>query len=95
MKIEELVEGEVYTTIIKNPGYIFRAKGNCKGIAYLFDKTFHKDSSFGCDAPDLVTNFEDYRLATIQEKQHFEQCYKAGKYVEYKKEEILFNYLIL
>lgn len=87
MKITDLKAGEIYHCIYsysKNL-YIFKKKAdgrNCNNL-FLFGRTYYENSG-DFNAPNCT-----FREATQQEKEHFLQCEKANKYVEYKNEEIL------
>lgn len=98
MKPEELIDGGIYVVDVVNHSEwksVFRSNGGKKNKERLYlNKPNYNISRDGTWA------IEDYsmsfRLATPQEKEHLNQCIKAGKFVEYQPSKALsLNYLIL
>ena len=70
---KELVIGDYYITLDKNPGYIF--KHNAGNVAYIRTLPVDMYATSG----DLITSFNKYRKCTKEEAQWFEDCLNAGK----------------
>lgn len=86
MKLSDFKEGEI-GFCLTSPGYIFRK--TVTGFSCSFLKPITKE--FKKNNGDF-TGSHSFREATEEEKGHFMECEKAGKYVEYiTPEYLLFN----
>lgn len=79
LKIEDLKEGEIYTTL-NNFGrfsLIQCAKSGTRVYKYFIcDGTFNENRTWSGGSID-----NNLKLATLQQKRHFENCVKAGKFI--------------
>ena len=87
MKYTELTIGDIYFVQYPERQYIFRAvtpEGWVNNIDLKLKSYFFKSGNM-CEENNQERHYGE---ATQQEKEHFLQCEKAGKYVEYKPEKI-------
>jgi len=89
MKIEEMVEGEIYFHKSGSYNYLFRyQKTRNKTVGYknyldLIDRRLHLNQS---KETNNGSNFQDVRASTSLEKRWFIACEKAGKCIDCPKE---------
>ena len=82
MKIEDLIDGEIYVSDVKNPGYVFKFKDKERMTHfYLFNSKEYSTFSKGCIDSRENNSFSDYRHATTFEKDWFNACVKANKFI--------------
>ena len=81
MKFNELIEGKVYVTDVKFPGFIFQKIGNCKTIPYC-TPNFKEYFPIGNLNAESNSSFSDYREATPEESMRMMACTAANKIVE-------------
>ena len=80
LTIEQLIEGEIYVTSDKTPGYIFRCIGNCVDIPSVDP---NKKYAIGGWLSSIGNScFTYYRKATEKEKQIFILSRDKGVYTE-------------
>lgn len=102
LKLKDLIEGEFYFANSNYYSAIYKYRKNnlrkngpettyYHGI-YSHDKYLHNTDGFLLHTQNLT----DLRLATLQEREHLEQCIAADKYVDYKptKQELIFKMII-
>lgn len=82
MKIEDLIDGEIYVSDVKNPGYIFKFNDKKRvNHFYLYSRVGYNTFSKGCIDSRENNSFSEYRNATTFEKNWFNACEKANKFI--------------
>lgn len=75
MKFNELIQGKIYVTDVKYPGYIFKCEGDCTSVPHTTN--FRGYSVGGNLNAEKNSGFTDYREATPDEAIRWEACLKA------------------
>ena len=84
LTVDDLVEGEIYFVIAYRKPYIFKSKSKTLISNQIWkNQSFHGSGDFGSQ----LNNNSTLRHATPEEKQWFEACIKASKFIP--KEEAL------
>lgn len=83
LKINDLVEGEIYVTNYPGQGdYIFKSNGDNKDVTYLqVDRNSFSD--YGDMSPG--NGFKSYKLPTDEQKHWFLECEKVNKFISYEE----------
>lgn len=84
LKVEDLVEGEIYWTTYSGNSFIFKFEGNTS--AYISDLVTYRFSS---SSWDFWKNSKDLRKATDEEKQWLQNCIAAGKFISLADSKLL------
>jgi hypothetical protein len=87
LEFKDLVEGEVYVTAERNPGYVFEYEGSRSKIENTF---YVKPSEKGWgDRGDLLGQFGKYMKASDNESYILRISKAAGKYKEVESYSII------
>lgn len=81
--------GKIYYSKYEKNVYIFKIKSGSFDRCEVFGWITPLNKTFNNIALGFISLWmPEMRLATPEEAEHLEQCIQAGKYVEYKKEEL-------
>jgi len=77
MKFNELIQGKIYVTDKKSPGYIFKCEGDCRTVAFTYNNFRGGYNPYGHLNAEDNSFFSDYREATYEEAMRWEACLQA------------------